>query len=100
MSGRNNRIIRNREKNDKRIDWNSNNIKIIVSIATIILIIIITAIIMCAKVRNQKNISEISEIDENNLYEYFLLIAGENVGVIDKTGKELIETKYSRNLHT
>lgn len=94
MSGRNNRIVRNRERNSNGFELNSNNIKIIASVVAIILIIIIAIIVVVFKVTNKKDIVQVSELDKNNIYEYFLLSSGDNVGVIDKNGEQIIDTKY------
>ena len=95
MSSRNSRIVRNRERSKDGFEWNSINIKIVASIAIIVLIIAVVII-----VKFTKKADKIQNIEDNAImsYEYFVLSAGDNVGVIDKTGKKIIEAKYQNVL--
>lgn len=93
MSDRNSRSAINRERNNKISS--SNNVKIIVSIIAIVLILVLTIIVICGKVKNKrKNVLSASNDILN--YEYFVLASNEAVGVIDKSGNNVIETKYER----
>lgn len=87
MSGRNSRVVRNRDKG-------GNDAKLIASIIAVILIIIVTIIVVIFKVRNSK--ANNAKLDTNISYEYFLLSTDENLGVINKNGELLIEAKYSK----
>lgn len=95
MSGRNNRIVRNRERNNNGIEWDSNNAKIFVSIAIVILIILITIIVVILKLKSNHK-KQIQGISSKIAYEYFILSSEENVGVIDKKGNKVIDSKYER----
>lgn len=97
MSGRNSRIVRNRDRSDHFFNFDSNNAKIIVSIVAIILIIVLTIIVILVKFNHFKKANKINFAKNTDIsYEYFILYSGENVGVIDKTGKIIIEPKYSQ----
>lgn len=93
MSGRNSRIVRNRDRSSG-IDFISNNSKIIVGIVVVFLIIIIGIILLCSNFKSSKIVGQ--EIKNNNdiEYEYFMLSSDENIGVIDKKGNKIIDTKY------
>lgn len=97
MSGRNSRIVRNRERNEKRININfeSGNIKIIASIVSIVVILIIVVAIVFSKFKNT-NKNQVIATDQIDSYEYFLLYSNDNVGIIDKKGNEIIEPKYEQ----
>lgn len=93
MSDRNSRSAINRERNS-RIS-SSNNLKIIVSIIAIVLIIVLTIIVVVNKVKNKKK-KIIAESNQISNYEYFVLASNEHAGVIDKTGKTIIDVSYER----
>ena len=93
MSDRNSRSAINRERNNKISG--SNNLKIIVSIIAIVLIVVLTIIVICGKVKNKRK-KVLSVSNDILTYEYFVLASNETVGVIDKSGNNVIETKYER----
>jgi len=96
MSGRNSRIVRNRDRSKNIIDWNSNNAKIIVGISIAILVVLIIIVIIVGKVKNNNNQKQIESISNSKIYEYFMLSSGENIGVIDKKANTIIDAKYAR----
>lgn len=66
------------------------NLKIIVSIAVVLLVIIIGLLIL--KINSRKNVKTLVQ----DPYEYFTMFTlDEKVGVIDRSGKEIIEPKFS-----
>ncbi len=87
-------MIRNREKSSS--SNNTNGGKIIASVFGIVLIMIVM-ILITYKVKNRKKNVDLVENNQAIPYEYFLLSTEENVGVIDKKGKIILETKYVRN---
>lgn len=93
MSGRNNRIVRNRERSNKEFDWKANPTKItmISCVFLVILVVVIIAFVRKNQDTKKVNCPTYGEIQ----YEYFLLYADEKVGVIDKEGNKIIEAKYS-----
>ena len=91
MSGRNSRIVRNRDRNS---GWDSNNAKIIAGVAAVIFLIIVAVIVLVLNLTNNLS-NESANLNKNIPYEYFLLSTDENLGVIDKKGKEIIEAKYA-----
>lgn len=97
MSGRNSRIVRNRDRNNNFFNFNSNHAKITVSIVAIILIIVLTVIIIFVKINHLRSSKKLNlEKSTEISYKYFLLYSGKNIGVIDKTGKVVVEPKYSQ----
>lgn len=93
MSGRNNRIVRNRERS--RLNWDSNRVKMLAGIVFIILIVFV-AVFVWKKSQKNKSGEFILSAEENVLYEYFVLSSKDNVGVIDKKGNKIIDAKYTR----
>lgn len=97
MSGRNNRIVRNRERNNV---FSEKNKKIIAVIGIVIIIIVAVFVINCMKGKKQRTEILEPKLEVETAYEYFLLYSDEYVGVIDKTGNEVIGTKYTRYLYS
>lgn len=93
MSGRNNRIVRNRERESKTTLWKTNNTPIAVVGSIFFFILILIIIVFVRKNQNAKKVVCYSYGDIK--YEYFLLYSNEKVGVIDKKGNQIIEAKYS-----
>lgn len=93
MSGRNNRIVRNRDRTSDFL-WNSSIFKIGASILVMILIVI-----ACWLFWKQKNAKRTFCLAEQNdiSYEYFILSTENGIGVIDREGNQIIEAKYERN---
>lgn len=93
MSGRNNRIVRNRDRNNVKFDLSSDSAKIVVTaVATVVAIVAI--ILICIKVKNGNSSRQaVDDIGDIN-YEYFMLSTEEYIGVIDKKGDEIIKPKY------
>lgn len=91
MSSRNNRVVRNRERSSSHI-----NGKTIGSVLAIILVIVVGIVFVWSKGKKQNSDRQIAEEINNISYEYFMLSSNENVGVIDKQGNLLIDTKYAR----
>ena len=89
---RNSRIVRNREKS--KVDLDSKKVKIIASSILAAVILVIAIIIGIFKLKNHIN-SQIVDMNEKLSYEYFILSAKDGLGVIDKTGKTVIESKYN-----
>lgn len=93
MSGRNNRIVRNR---DRSSDFGDN-----VGILKIVIIVIVVAFILLSlfgmvwsfKNRNGNKVIDFTETNHLS-YEYFLLSSNEQMGVIDKKGNIVIEPIY------
>lgn len=90
MSGRNNRVVRNRERST---NWASNNAKIAIGVVAGIFMVIVAIIVIILNLGSNLG-GDIINLDRNIPYEYFLLSEGENLGVIDKKGKHIIEAKY------
>lgn len=66
------------------------NVKIIISV--IVTILIITIIVIISKLNKNKIVEQIVQ----DPYEYFIMYSlDENVGIIDKEGKTIIENKYT-----
>lgn len=91
MSGRNNRVVRNREKGNK-VSWNW---KIIGSVIAVVGIVVILTMLV-GKAKAKKKV-ELAELSRNIPYEYFLLSTEKGIGVVDKTGKIILEANYTRN---
>lgn len=96
MSGRNNRIVRNRERNSSGLEENSKIIKRIGIIGIIILFVIAGACVLKNKSTNSKNTIQTASGKVDDLYEYFILSSNGNIGVIDKKGNELIKPQYPK----
>ncbi len=95
MSGRNNRVVRNRERSSN-FSGESKTLKIMLSVIFVILVImIVLTIIWKMNHKNQKR--NMAEWEEKISYEYFMLSTENGVGIIDKNGKSIIEAKYTRN---
>ena len=93
MSDRNSRSAINRERNNQVSS--SNKLKIIVSIIAIIVIIMLTIIVVINKVKNKKK-NVIDNSNQFSNYEYFVLYSNEHAGVVDRTGKKIIDISYVR----
>lgn len=93
MSDRNSRSAINRERNNQVSS--SNKLKIIVSIIAIIVIIMLTIIVVINKVKNKKK-NVIDNSNQFSNYEYFVLYSNEHAGVVDRTGKKIINISYVR----
>lgn len=93
MSGRNNRIVRNRDRNGNGFDLSSNSAKIIIGILVAVFFVVMI-ILICSKVKNGKSTRRAVEDEKNINYEYFMLVSEENIGVIDKKGNEIIKAEY------
>ncbi len=93
MSGRNNRIVRNRERSN---DFKGNFIKVLIGLVILILLISICVIIYKKQPNSKKEIAQNFEENGSSLYEYFMLSSKENIGVIDKKANMLIEPKYTK----
>lgn len=94
MSGRNNRIVRNRERSSN-FNWDANILKT-VTITLIAILIVIIAIIAVFKTKTKKNVEFVAGLQDTLFYEYFILSSEQGIGVIDKTGKVVLEPNYSR----
>ena len=93
MSGRNNRIVRNRDRSSQ-FSWNVGMLKVVAGVAISVLLL---AVVLFAVFRPKEEKKTICLAEGPNVaYEYFLLSSGENVGVIDKQGNIVIEAKYSQ----
>lgn len=93
----NNRSAVNRARNSQREKEisTSNNIKIIVSIIAIIFIVVLTIIVAVCKVKGNKK-KDFVKSEQISNYEYFVLDSNEHAGVIDKTGKSILDASYDR----
>lgn len=91
MSGRNNRIVRNREKNK-----NGFSIKIIVSVFFVFMLLFGIFVLMKKQTKNPEKLGQTFENYVDISYEYFMLSSKENIGVIDKKANLLVEPKYAK----
>lgn len=91
MSGRNNRIVRNREKNIQ-FSWNMGLLKIGVGILFIILVLL--GFWRFWRQKNEKKIICLAE-EGNISQEYFILSSQDQIGIIDKKGNQILEPQYT-----
>lgn len=94
MSGRNNRIVRNRDRSSSNFDFSSHKVKIVIGIIVVILIGI--AIFAVHSMKNSSSGNHFVVCTSEPKYEYFLLSSNDNLGVIDKSGNIIIEPKYTQ----
>ena len=91
MSGRNSRIVRNRDRSSSGFELDPNILKIVGIVVTVLAIIIA---VIAFFVNLNKSAKVENDINAKIPYEYFLLSTEKNVGVIDKNGNTVIEAKY------
>ena len=92
MSGRNNRIVRNRDRSSN-FEWNENITKIVICIGISILVIVLLFFVG-SKLKKSMAHKKLVETQKSSSYEYFILSNLDGAGVIDKKGNILIEPKY------
>lgn len=93
LSGRNNRIVRNRERSNE-FDFDENKKKIATIGGSIIGIVLIVLLIVFFSKNRKVNFIENSETNSGITYEYFLLTTEDKLGVIDKKGNVIINPEY------
>lgn len=93
MSGRNNRIVRNRDRSSHFLG-NTKVLKIAASVIAIVLLVVVIFLFF----RKEKDVKKTICLAEggNISYEYFLLTSGEKLGVIDKKGNLVLDAKYDQ----
>ena len=92
MSGRNNRIVRNRERSSE-FSWNSKALKMVGSV--VIVAFVVAAVVMAVlKIKNHKPV-QLADSNGDISYEYFILSTETGIGVIDKKGNQILEPKYT-----
>ncbi len=93
MSGRNNRIVRNRDRSSHFLG-NTKTLKIVASVIAIALLVVIVFVFFSREKEDKKIVCF---VDNSNIsYEYFLLTSGEKLGVIDKKGNLILDAKYDQ----
>ncbi len=95
MSGRNNRVVRNRERSSQ-FGENSNVLKII---RNVFLIAAVVGVLVfgIGKWKAKKQKPDLVEMETTLVYEYFALSGEKGVGVVNKNGENVLEAKYERN---
>lgn len=92
LSGRNNRIVRNRERSSEFL-WNAKTLKIVGSL--IIVVLIVVAVVMAIlKIKDHKPV-QLADSNGDISYEYFILSTENGIGVIDKKGAQILEPQYT-----
>ncbi len=92
MSGRNNRIVRNRERSSNKINFGK--IKIVGSILIILGVAIVILALLKKQDKNSMKIGQTFDAYGEISYEYFMLSSQNAIGIIDKKGNKIIDAKY------
>lgn len=92
MSGRNNRIVRNRERSSE-FSWNAKSLKVVGTVAIVVLVVV-ALVMVVLKIKNHKPV-QLADSNGDFSYEYFILSTETGIGVIDKKGTQIVEPKYT-----